>query len=51
MAVEVQVVQKPGQTFLSSMFLGPGNFALWCDQSFKDATAISTLDEFVSLVS
>lgn len=50
MAVEIRVVQKPGQSFLSSMLFGPGNFALWCDQYFKDATPIASLDEFVSLV-
>jgi hypothetical protein len=50
MAVEIRVVQKPGQTFLTSMFLGPGNFALWCDQYFKDATPISSVDDLVDLV-
>jgi hypothetical protein len=49
MAVEVKVVQDPGEHFFASLFTQDGNWPLWCDKLFKDATPIKTVDDFVMI--
>ncbi|MBS1793955.1 MAG: hypothetical protein JSS81_08880 [Acidobacteria bacterium] len=47
MAVEVKVVQDPGEHYIMSFLTGDGNVPLWLDYVFKGATAIRTVDDFV----
>jgi Domain of unknown function (DUF4347) len=47
MAVEVKVVQDPGDKFFRDLFTWDGNMPLWADKFFKDATPIKTVDDFV----
>ncbi len=47
MAVEVKVVQDPGNSFLSDLIQWDGNMPLWADKWFKGATPIKTVDDFV----
>ncbi len=47
MAVQVTVVQDPGEHYIMSTLLQDGNFPLWLDYVLKGATAIKTVDDFV----
>lgn len=47
MAVQVTVVQDPGEHYIMSILTQDGNAPLWMDYLFKDATPIKTVDDFV----
>jgi hypothetical protein len=49
MAVEVRVVQDPGEHYIMDFLTWNGNVPLWSDKWFKDSTPIKTVDDFVKI--
>ena len=49
MAVEVKVVQSPGDHWITSFLTWDGNVPLFLDEYFKDATRIKSVDDFVRI--